>query len=211
MGHQPASVFVLLCTVLIKLCAAAPPFQQYAIPQTNYSVIWKADAACEGTLAVVDTSSAAAPLLQTSCASAFLGVGIGVLSGPPVSSQGGYTLAEVIYGRTSTVSVTSIVASAQNVSVSGVIGANNATFALTFSPGPSLSQVAMGLFVSSSGSLANRVFLNLVSNNKESIVGLGSQYTVWDLKGSQVRFVKYIFIIPALISIEYLAVLSLKQ
>ena len=146
-------------------------------------VSWKpGSAACEhGLLSIGNVSAPASPLLQSVCAIPFIATAIGTLAGPPVSTQGGYTLQESISARSTGVAVASLAQHGSAAYLNGTIG-TNASFSIAFSAGVSPLQVNISVSLLSSG--VNRVFLCFSSDAKEGIVGLGTQYSRWNLKGA---------------------------
>lgn len=173
----------LLLPLLVALSAA----QETVIPGTNYILSWKALPACAsgGQLVIASLSRPDAPLLSTSCGSPFLQLGLVTLDGPPVSLQGGYTLAEALTNATSVFSLTDLTTTPSAVALSGNID-SICNVLILFSAGPTPQQVAIAFDFGIVPAPFNRAYVSIASTAKEGIVGLGTQYTKWNLKGSAV-------------------------
>lgn len=183
MSLLPALLVLLACAALLT---AAPPSQTVPVPNSQFVVEWKAVPGCAGGGLVAVVGPSGVPVLESLCGRPVVSVASSVLLGPPVSSQGGYTLEEVILARSAAVSVDSVAANSSAVVVAGTVNASS-PFTLLIAPGATTNQVAVSASVTQPGEGAawNRVFLTLATTPDEAFVGLGTQYTQWNLKGLQ--------------------------
>ncbi len=175
---------VFVAAAVLAVCGATVvsnvTSQSFPISGTSVTLVWKNSGDGCPYLGLVRDSSPVA-LWETVPCVPFLGIGQSLVLSPPVSSQGGFTLLETMVWRSDNQTVTFIATRGAAVLVSGAVG--QAVYTLTFVAGLTSAQVNASASVSQLPSVANRVFLTHASDAKEGIVGFGTQYSQWNMKG----------------------------
>ena len=141
-------------------------------------------------------------VLETS-GSAWLSVASGIEKRAPVSKTGGFTLKEVVSSRTTSLTITGChvrdcgdsihhrwgETSCESLDVTGSLGSNALpfNFTLTAKAAATSNQLRFNVAVETSGEEGiNRLFFTHASAPDEQVLGFGTQYSAWDMKGRYV-------------------------
>ena len=185
----------LLCFLLLRLAhVATAAATSYQVGQFSVSV--STDASSSSIAVFHDDLGVT--VLETSGA-AWLAAGSGTLQRPPVSKSGGFTLKEEITARTDSLTVQAVDCSGGEGSscdalvVSGSLTGGGVSsdaiafnFTLTTTEAATQNQLRFFAAIATTTTSINRLFFTHASAAEEQVLGFGTQYSAWNLKGRYV-------------------------